>query len=428
MSSSKPLKWRSGSVNDSDSESSIEYVQTQSPLSLNIPLTTPIASSMNVSGLNIDVGDVASQTSSTWFMPNISITSIPPNPTNTQMHFLLNPRRNTVASQDPFGQSKQPALNIPSGSQVHVGNEKRVDGGQQKRPLENVTWSGLLEGNPGLTLHQNMAPKGKSVQSQEPIEDRYELYASSPLVHKEKFTGCHNPYASKPRTSHASSSREKIVDDEDENMSPTQSERNDKPRRDNFTVHEQGTQSNSEFTHPQMPLSQSMLNQSEMRQQRNKACRAQNVAKCASQKEKQRWLKVELPENVHGMRSPVHSHCLFLPKVRDKDFSSQEAPPSTEECEIAIQVAGHLGYVPKDVFNEPSTQVQSQGFQSYCKNELHKLGLKQFTWDWVSSWQHPSTNLCLWCLPVHSVLNLSAPSIITTVGTRIIITKGLWRT
>ncbi|MBW0560342.1 hypothetical protein O181_100057, partial [Austropuccinia psidii MF-1] len=188
MSSFKSHKLPSGSVHDSDSESSIEYVQTQSPLSPNIPLTTLIASSMIVSGLE-------APTSSTWLIPNISVTSIPPNPTNTQTHvsqgpegtpqissnanpqskfpreFLLNPGWNPVASQDPFGQSKQPTLNIPSGSQVHVGNERRVDGGQRKRPLENVTWSGLLEGNPGLTLHQNMAPKGKSVRSQEPIED-----------------------------------------------------------------------------------------------------------------------------------------------------------------------------------------------------------------------------------------------------------------
>ncbi|MBW0580525.1 hypothetical protein O181_120240 [Austropuccinia psidii MF-1] len=201
-----------------------------------------------------------------------------------------------------------------------------------------------------------MAPKGKSVRSQEPIEDYDELYASSPLVHKEIVTGCHHSYASKPRTGHSSSSRENIVDDEDENMSPTQSERNDEPRRDNFTAHEQGTQSNSEFTHPQMGLAQSMVEQSE--------------------KEKQIKLREELPENVRGMRTAVHAHCLFLLKVRDKDFSSLPAPSSTEEREIAIQVAGHLGYVPKDVFNEPSTQVQSQGFQSYCENELHKLGLK----------------------------------------------------
>ncbi|MBW0592768.1 hypothetical protein O181_132483 [Austropuccinia psidii MF-1] len=175
-----------------------------------------------------------------------------------------------------------------------------------------------------------------------------ELYASSPLFHKEKVNGRHHPYASKPRMGHACSSREKIVDDEDENMSPAQNERNDEPRRDNFMAHEQGTQSNSEFTYPQMPLS-----------------RTHNVAKRASQKEQQKWLKAELTENAHGMRSAVHAHCLFLLKVRDKDFSSLPGPPSTEEREIAIQVAGHLGYVPEDVLNEPSAQVQSQGFQSY---------------------------------------------------------------
>ncbi|MBW0532795.1 hypothetical protein O181_072510 [Austropuccinia psidii MF-1] len=338
MSSSKPRKYRSGSVHYSDSDSSIEYVQTQSQLSPNIPLTTPIASSMNLSGLNLDVGNPKAQTSSTWSIPNISVTPIPPNPTNTQMHvsegpesapeisskanpqskfpheFLLNPGQNPVASQDPFGRSKQSTLNIPSGSQVHVGNEKGVDGGQRKRPLENVTQSGLLEGNPALLLHQGD-----------------ELYASSPLVHKEKVTGCYHPFASKPRTGHASSSREIIVDDEDENMSPTQSEINDKPRRDNFTAHEQGTQSNSEFIHPQMPLAHSMLNQSKRRQRRKEACKAHNVAKCASQKEQQKWLKAKLPENVHGMRSAVHSQCLFLFKVRDKYFSSLPAPPSTEE-------------------------------------------------------------------------------------------------
>ncbi|MBW0549279.1 hypothetical protein O181_088994 [Austropuccinia psidii MF-1] len=117
------------------------------------------------------------------------------------------------------------------------------------------------------------------------------------------------------------------------------------------------------------------------------------MAKRASPKEQQRWLKAELPENVHGMRSAVHAHCLFLLKVRYKDFSSLPALPSIEEHEIAIQVAVYLGYVPEDVFNEPSKQVQSQGFQSYCKNELHKLGLKQFTWDWESSWKHPLNEL-----------------------------------
>ncbi|MBW0462367.1 hypothetical protein O181_002082 [Austropuccinia psidii MF-1] len=85
MSSSKPRKSCSGSVHDSDSESSIEYVQKQSPLSPKIPLTTPITSLINLSGLNIDLGNPKAQTSSTWSIPNFSVTSIPPNPTNTQM-------------------------------------------------------------------------------------------------------------------------------------------------------------------------------------------------------------------------------------------------------------------------------------------------------------------------------------------------------
>ncbi|MBW0532765.1 hypothetical protein O181_072480 [Austropuccinia psidii MF-1] len=77
MSSSKPHKSRSGPVHDSDSESNIEYVQKQSPISPNISLTTPIASSMNVSGLNLYVGNPTSPTSSTWSISNISITPIP---------------------------------------------------------------------------------------------------------------------------------------------------------------------------------------------------------------------------------------------------------------------------------------------------------------------------------------------------------------
>ncbi|MBW0554871.1 hypothetical protein O181_094586 [Austropuccinia psidii MF-1] len=200
---------------------------------------------MNVSGLNIDVRNPTAQTSRTWSIPNISVVPILPKPTNTQMHvsegarstpkisskanpqskyqqdFLLNPCQNPVASQEPFGQSKQPNLNIPTGSQVHVGREKLVDGGWQKGSLENVSQSGLSEGNLGLKFPQSD-----------------ELYAFSPLAHKEKVTGHPYPYASKPRTGHAGSSREKIVNDEYENRSPTQSETNDEPRRDNFMAHE----------------------------------------------------------------------------------------------------------------------------------------------------------------------------------------------
>ncbi|MBW0588125.1 hypothetical protein O181_127840, partial [Austropuccinia psidii MF-1] len=108
MSFSKPLKSRSGSVHDSDSESSIEHVQTQSPLSPNIPLTTPIASSTNVSCLNIDVGNQKALTSRTWSIPNISITPIPPNPTNTQMHVSEGPEGTPQISSNANPQSKFP--------------------------------------------------------------------------------------------------------------------------------------------------------------------------------------------------------------------------------------------------------------------------------------------------------------------------------
>ncbi|MBW0487227.1 hypothetical protein O181_026942 [Austropuccinia psidii MF-1] len=158
MSSSKPCKSRSGSVHDSDSEYSIEYVQKQSPLSPNIPLTTPIACSMSVSGLNIDAVNLTAQTSSTWSIPNISVTPILGNPTNAHMHVSEGPESTPGISSKANPQSKFPY----------------------------------------------MTPKGKSVRSQGPIEDCDERYASLPLVHKEKVTGSHQPYASKPRTAHSS--------------------------------------------------------------------------------------------------------------------------------------------------------------------------------------------------------------------------------
>ncbi|MBW0574832.1 hypothetical protein O181_114547 [Austropuccinia psidii MF-1] len=108
MSSSKSHKSRSGSVHDSDSESSIEYVQTQSPLSPNIPLTTPISSSMNLSGLNIDVGNPKAAASSTWLIPNISANPIPPNPTNTQMPVSQGPKGTPQISSNANPQSKFP--------------------------------------------------------------------------------------------------------------------------------------------------------------------------------------------------------------------------------------------------------------------------------------------------------------------------------
>ncbi|MBW0497261.1 hypothetical protein O181_036976 [Austropuccinia psidii MF-1] len=153
MSSSDPCKSCSGSVSDWDSDSIIEYVQTRSLINSNTPPAIPITSLMNVSGLNIDVGNLMAQNSMAWTIPNISVTPITMNPTNTQMHvsegpgrkpkisskaniksnfsfdFLLNPGGNPMESQEPFGKCKQPSLNIPSGSQAHMGYEKWVYGG-----------------------------------------------------------------------------------------------------------------------------------------------------------------------------------------------------------------------------------------------------------------------------------------------------------
>ncbi|MBW0480568.1 hypothetical protein O181_020283 [Austropuccinia psidii MF-1] len=92
------------------------------------------------------------------------------------------------------------------------------------------------------------------------------------------------------------------------------------------------------------------------------------------------------------MRSAVHARCLFLLKVKDKDFPSLPAPHRTEENEIVIQVPGHLGYVPEDVFNEPSTQALSQDPKATAKKSP-KVRTKDFTWNWKSSWQHPFNKL-----------------------------------
>ncbi|MBW0468585.1 hypothetical protein O181_008300 [Austropuccinia psidii MF-1] len=102
-------------------------------MSPNIPLTTPIESSMNVSGFKIDVGIAMAQTSGTWSIPDIYITPEISSKAKTQSRFsyefILNPGCNPVESQEPLGKHKQPSINIPSGFQVHVGHAKWVDGG-----------------------------------------------------------------------------------------------------------------------------------------------------------------------------------------------------------------------------------------------------------------------------------------------------------
>ncbi|MBW0487155.1 hypothetical protein O181_026870 [Austropuccinia psidii MF-1] len=167
--------------------------------------------------------------------------------------------------------------------------------------------------------------------------------------------------------------REKIGADEDQNMSPTQRKINCEPRRDYFMAHEDGTWSNSEFTHLQMPLSKSLPYQYKMRQKRNQNFKPHNVEKHAIQKEEQRWLKAEIPDT-------AHAHCLFQLKVKDKYSASLSAPPNTEECGIVINVSDHLRYIPKGICNGPLTQVQSHGSKLTSKNGLYKLGMEQFTW------------------------------------------------
>ncbi|MBW0474007.1 hypothetical protein O181_013722 [Austropuccinia psidii MF-1] len=106
--------------------------------------------------------------------------------------FLHNPGWNPMESQEPFGKSKKPSLNVPSGSQGHVGHEKQVD---------------------------DMVPKGKTVRSQEPIEDCEKIHwLSSSISLQTKNGSCQFI-------------KKTVVNDEDENMSPTQSETNYKPTR-----------------------------------------------------------------------------------------------------------------------------------------------------------------------------------------------------
>ncbi|MBW0561339.1 hypothetical protein O181_101054 [Austropuccinia psidii MF-1] len=106
---------------------------------------------MNVSGLKIDVGNPKAQISRTWSIPNISVTPIPLNPTNTQMHVSEGPEAHLKSHQrlipnqnfhvtsslilvgiqscprNPLGKvNSQPS--IFHQDLRFVGNEKRVDG------------------------------------------------------------------------------------------------------------------------------------------------------------------------------------------------------------------------------------------------------------------------------------------------------------
>ncbi|MBW0568258.1 hypothetical protein O181_107973 [Austropuccinia psidii MF-1] len=75
-------------------------------MSPKIPFTTPIASSMSVLGVNIVVGNATSQTSSTWSIPNFSVTPIPPNTTNKQINVSERPGHTPEISLKANPQSK----------------------------------------------------------------------------------------------------------------------------------------------------------------------------------------------------------------------------------------------------------------------------------------------------------------------------------
>ncbi|MBW0477816.1 hypothetical protein O181_017531 [Austropuccinia psidii MF-1] len=108
------------------------------------------------------------------------------------------------------------------------------------------------------------------------------------------------------------------------------------------------------------------------------------------------------------MRSAAHQNCWFPLNVPNKDLAKLPVPPTPELRKVTVELAGHLGYLTAETFNDPSKEIQSQAFHSYCQNELHKLGLQRFTWDWESSWKNPFNELmttifyCTFCLALVS--------------------------
>ncbi|MBW0478737.1 hypothetical protein O181_018452 [Austropuccinia psidii MF-1] len=182
-----------------------------------IPLTTPIASSMNLSGLNIDVGNATTQTQALGqyqiFLP-LPFPQIP----LIHKHMCL---RDHEAHQ----KFHQRLIRNPN---FHVNSSLIL--WSPRNPLGKVSSRFSI-------LHQDLRlmwamKNGLMIwhlkARQSGLRSQWKIMT--------KVTECHDPYASKPRMGHASSSREKMVGDRDENMSLTQSETNDEPRR-----HEDGT-------------------------------------------------------------------------------------------------------------------------------------------------------------------------------------------
>ncbi|MBW0588517.1 hypothetical protein O181_128232 [Austropuccinia psidii MF-1] len=130
---------------------------------------------MNVSGINIDVGNTKAHTSSTWSIPNISVTPIPPNPTNTQMDVSEGPESTPKISSKANPQSKNSTFMWEMKSGLMAGDEK--DHWKEKTLPFLVFLASKLRGNQWLEdlFHKpsqtNEPPIPGPSPSSEPHED-----------------------------------------------------------------------------------------------------------------------------------------------------------------------------------------------------------------------------------------------------------------
>ncbi|MBW0460387.1 hypothetical protein O181_000102 [Austropuccinia psidii MF-1] len=132
---------------DSDSSKSVELIKENSPSTPNLSLTTPVASPMNVSPLQIPQDVPVSEASKG--IPSITISSTP-YPTNTQAsigqssylrNVLLNPsgqsQSNAQIPRETMRLNKQPMLKMDLVSGAH---ERKIQkhGYSEKRNISNV--------------------------------------------------------------------------------------------------------------------------------------------------------------------------------------------------------------------------------------------------------------------------------------------------
>ncbi|CAH7683978.1 hypothetical protein PPACK8108_LOCUS17851, partial [Phakopsora pachyrhizi] len=129
------------------------------------------------------------------------------------------------------------------------------------------------------------------------------------------------------------------------------------------------------------------------RQRKGLRKKTTDKSKRLSRNQRLKKINGELPENVGGMRTVVQVHCGFLLGIQDRNLAIIPPTPSAEEREIAIEQAGHAGFVPEGFDTGPSVSRQTKAYKSFVKSKLLKLGLHWFLWDWDSSWTHPSNEL-----------------------------------